>query len=242
VAPLVITSAVRAVAPFTKLNDPGERLSAYLQGIAYWLFFSQIQEIIICDSSQFDYAKLIPRELVDSTGKRVEILSFNGSTDVIARRGKGYGEGETMRFVLENSELVARSRAFFKVTGKLWVSNLEAFSLGSGQQAYFYRPRFRVREEPRLVDTRFYFTDKQLFLDYLADAYRRVDDSAGFFLEHAYYASLPEDRTGRFTSPFLPRLHGIAGTSTSSVEDGALRFRARQLAWRLRTTLLPGLR
>ena len=234
--PLVITSAVAPSSPVCHTSFVGvnPRLLEHLRGVLHWLFFSPVQQLVLCDSTDFDYSPFLTKELIAASGKTVEVLRFSGSSEVVARRGKGFGEGELMRFVLNNSSTIRNANAFFKVTGKLWVSNIGDFRLRSGQRAYFSQP---LRGSGR-VDTRFYYVGKDIFQRDFIDAYERVDDSNGVFLEHAYCQSIPVHEHHSYTGPFLPDIHGISGTTALPSTVHPLRFALKSRAWSVRSKLV----
>jgi hypothetical protein len=238
--PLVITSAVQPTLGVykTDLQHADVRLREHLRGLTYWIFHTNVQRIVVCDSTDFDYRDVIPNFLLNVTNKDIELLRFRGNVEAVEKRGKGFGEGELMSYALANSRILRESEAFFKVTGKLWVTNLDRFRLAAQQLAYFYQP-FRT---PSIVDTRFYYIRKDIFQTLFEGAYRRVDDKRGVYLEHVYRRSIPDESRENFTSRFVPRLFGVSGSTGGFQDESTVRFELRRVAWSIRTRFSRGIK
>lgn len=55
--------------------------------------------------------------------------SFQGDVDAVRMKGKGYGEGEILAYLYENSSIMQRSRYYYKITGRLTINNIDKIHL-----------------------------------------------------------------------------------------------------------------
>jgi hypothetical protein len=220
---LVITSTVYVNSDMTVLTDPLVRERQYVDSILYYLRSPALSAIIVCDNSGFDFSTngdLV--EAVAGSGKRIEFLYFMSDKDRIAERGKGYGEGEILAHVFRESRLLEESGAsFFKVTGRLFVLNLDTIArkVRSGK-TYFQRVGLNPFVNQKKVDTRFYYCNKKLFEACLMPVFTAVNDREGHYLEHAYYGVLKMQgiRYSGFGIP--PLFRGVSGSTGESYSLG----------------------
>ena len=158
------------------LKDVSERLFQYLSCIEYYIAESPFCNIVFCDNSNYS---IIERDaLVHKAklkGKNLEMLSFMGNSDLVAKYStKGIGEDEIMDYVLTNSVLASQAKTFFKVTGRLLITNLQDLvkDIHYGCN-YFLRDMY---SDTRSLDTRFYAMDMVCYNQLLHRCYERVND------------------------------------------------------------------
>lgn len=216
--PIVMPSAVRAIAPFTRINQPEARLSLVLDGIEKWKSISPTSPIVICDGSGYD---LTPEVHYRFGKKNIEVLCFTNNLTNVLNKGKGYGEGEILNFTINNSDTLKNADYFSKCTSKLWVSNyLDLlnhcnFDLTCDLIAKRrYLPWFT---EPQCVDTRFYIVRKEFYINRLTNLHHNVNDEAGFFLEHCFLRGL-QNSNKDICNYLIMRNPHILGHSGSSGE------------------------
>ncbi len=215
---LIITSSVHVSAPNTVLTDPVQREMQYLESIAFYIEESPLVKIIVCDNSGYNYPESL-YQLAALYHKEIELLSFTGNNDLVARYGKGYGEGEILEYILSNSILIRGVEGFLKVTGRLKLVNaasvLESCRPGKN---YFIpvsllRPRWLVPEAARpCVDVRVYYVTIAFFRQVLLAAYKKVRDHDIYFLEHAYHDALAAAPVKVTCFSTAPELIGISGS------------------------------
>ena len=215
---LLITSSVNISAQFTVLVNAGEREKQYIDSLLFFITKSEFTKIVVCDNSGYRY----PANIYDSSlanNKQLELLSFSGNNLLVSTYGKGYGEGEIIEYAVKHSELLKGIQGFFKVTGRLKVSNVNnIINSVDLKKNYFMpmslRPMFL---RPAIIkdsfDTRFYYTTKWLYEKYLRQVYQQSDDSKGMYLEKVYYNSITS--AGVKTAWFrpIPVIEGISGST-----------------------------
>ena len=213
---LIITSTINVNSNFTVLVDPEIRLQQYLSSIKFYIKIKNLDSIIICDNSGYDYSKeesLIA--LAQKHAKKTEFLFFNSDSTNTMKYGKGYGEGEIIKFIVNNSALYRNGdKSFFKVTGRVIVSNLELIiKTVSANKNYFQRISFNSLRAEEKIDTRFYHIKKDEYEKYLLNSYLSVNDAEGFYLEHCFFKSVLENKMNFSFFYILPFIEGISGSS-----------------------------
>lgn len=192
--------------PGLVVRDENERVLQYMCALVSWARPSRVRRIIFGENSntRFDFSKII--RYLKSAGKQVEILVFDGNKDS-ARLGKGFGEGQILEHIYQNSQLLRANASFYKVTGRLFVANFDALSEATQATAAFQQKRPKdARPRPCKVVTSFFKCSLALFESRLVDAYRQVDDPQGMFIEHVYFNQLRDVELPNF--PMKPALVG----------------------------------
>lgn len=193
---------------FLFLKDIEERLKQYIDSILYYLRYSSFKMIVYCDNSNFFYDNIdwICSE-AERHGKQFEWISFLGDDGKIVKCGKGYGEGEIIEYALENSKLLRESKAFFKVTGRLKVLNIDYIlrRIKSENKNYFNRDIYSGRKG---IDTRFYCVNTEFYRNNLLKVYYGLD-VVNRSLENAFWDALKQKEYKNL--PAFPKVDGISG-------------------------------
>ena len=188
---LIITSCIYPFSTFVELNDPEEREYLHAEALKKWINESNFESIIICDNSNYIYSdELVKLALLK--GKKLEVLSFKADQINGFLYGKGFGEGEIMKYIMQNSNLIKVHDGFFKVTGKLFVKNYSLINNVRNFDFIFSSPLifFNSKQAVDLVFTNFYYAKIESFKQYLMDSYLNVRDNDGIYLEHVYADAL----------------------------------------------------
>jgi len=197
---------------FLALRDEGERLRQYEESIRFFLNTKTFQKIIFCENSNYGAQKLsYLKEEAKGQNTLLEILSFQGDNRQTRLCGKGFGEGEIMKYVFENSRILSGEASFVKVTGRLKVDNIgEIVSKIKEGQCYFNIPNRTHRE---MYDTKIYVMPSELFRRLFLNAYDKVMDSEGIYLEKVYTAIIREHGIKVKNFPRFPRVTGVSAST-----------------------------
>lgn len=209
---LIITGCIRPNQNqrFLVLKDDNERLQQYVSSICFYITNSPFTKIVFCDNSNYPYkqkAELV--ELAQSQGKIFEWLAFEGNQEKIQVQGKGYGEGEIIRYALMHSELAAKACSFAKVTGRLIISNIgNVIQRMKPNINYFNRDIYRGHGK----DTRFYLCNIEFYKENLVDGYLETCELPGkeCAIEDIFYARLHRNKHCRNFMAF-PAFQGCSG-------------------------------
>lgn len=212
--PLLITSSVHSHAPFVKLSSAEERISLTLEGLDKWLMLNDRLRIVICDGSSFDFSELIRARFPQAN---IDCLFFENDQEAVFEFGKGWGEGEIVKYALHNSSLLRRSRLFAKCTSKIFLSNFaEIFKFWNGTflcDCKIANAYDADKINLKWIDTRFYIIDKHLYLDKFVNAHLDVRDRENRYLEHCFKDVVVRENIERFMLPVMPLYDGVSGTT-----------------------------
>lgn len=208
--PLLVTCAVHVSAGKTALNEPDARATAVTVSLDRWANTPGLRRMVICDGSNFDFKPVAERLMAQNPTLEIECLAFQNDAVRVGLQGKGYGEGEIVNYALAQSRILRQSPSFAKCTGKLWVDNFTDCVAGfTGPAAFLLNGKSHVK----YIDTRFYIISKEVFQAWLAQAFCKVDDAAGYYLEHAYADALSGFKSDEITMWPAPQIAGLSGTS-----------------------------
>lgn len=192
---LLITSAIdlsKAMAYQVELIDTDIRLTQYIDSIKFAInHYSCISHIVFCDNTnyRFDYTQLT--QFAQAKGKTLEMLSFEGDFDKIEKLGKGFGEGELIKYALMNSKTLNSCDYFYKLTGRLFIKNMDAvIRFTKSPNAFIYYPSILYQNKFDYVNTIFYKVEKNLYLNVLLDSHIYVNDLKYIYLENIFFSKL----------------------------------------------------
>ena len=190
------------------LSDKLERLNQYLENIKNLILKSDFNRIVFCENShyQHDYSSLAT--LAQNHGKELEILSFMGSNDIIKVKGKGYGEGEILNYAINNSAyLKSNSTTFYKLTGRIYVDNVNKILADSHHDNIFIRWDIKKKE----VDTRFFKAQVGFYKENLYRLLDSCDERTGISIEEVYFNVL-KGNSGIYSFTSYPVIRGMCAS------------------------------
>jgi hypothetical protein len=232
----IITSTVYVNSDFIVLTDPNVRMEQYVDSIMFYLNSKTISNIIVCDNSGFDFYRhaSLFHTIANKERKQIEFLSFVGDGKCIMEKGKGYGEGEIMRYTLSNSKLIHNCDSFLKITGRIKVQNIDSVlrHIVPGN-VYFQNVGTNPFIHQKKVDTRLYYCSKKGFEEHLLDAFLSVNDKVGYYLEHAFFDNLEKHNIVYKNFPILPRFYGISGSTGKLYTKSELRWLTDKAIYKL---------
>ena len=192
--------------PYLTIKDSNYRKKQYLNSLEFYFDKSCAKKIVFCENSNAEIDESIIQHAI-AAGKKFEWISFMGNTSLAVKYGKGYGEGEILKYALDNSVLLNESLSFIKVTGRFKILNInDILRFLSCSKTYFdYQNKY--------VDTRCYVANINTFKNLLMSKYLNVNDFRGYFLEHAYYdATINEKRLVK-QIPMIINIQGQSGST-----------------------------
>lgn len=205
---LLITGCVQPAkdAIYLKINDSKIRLEQYLKTIDWAINESNFDIIIFCENSSFD---LNYKKYENLKCKKFEYLTFQGDNDKSSKYGKGYGEGEIIKYAIENSKYLKNSDYFYKITGRLTIKNINNVLKTEKEGNLFLK--FLYHKE--YIDTRFYKVETKTYEKYLLLAYENVRDSEGKTLENIFFKIMKNNKIKYHCFNTFPILCGISGST-----------------------------
>ena len=136
-APLLITASFDpGKTPQVALRNVEDRIRCHMEGLLAWLKDPGIGRIVFAKNCRVQIRKEVLLNLAVEHGKELEFLQADPSPRTVLQ-GKGFGEGDLIRQVLDKSEVLRASRDFIKITGKLFMPNVAAGFTGEGEGEFF---------------------------------------------------------------------------------------------------------
>ena len=229
--PILITSSITPYDKGVKLADPQQRLFHALESITQWIRVAPGSSFVLCDGSNFDFQPIVRERFPDI---EIESLSFENDQAKIITHGRGYGEGEIVKFALNHSALLHTSDAFAKCSSKLWVENYaECINHWRGNCLFsgVFKNAFSLskRIEMVQVDTRFYIVDSDFYLKNFIDAHWQIGNSPGFGLEDSFFQILQTMHQHPYLFSVSPVIRGVGGGTGQYYKDTWLRVQKESI-------------
>lgn len=185
------------------------RLEATLISIRQWIKLG-VDKIVFCDGSGFNIYPYINDELI-SNNIDFESIYFLNDIDCVKKLGKGYGEGEIIKYALQNSDLIKKYPTFAKCTSKLWAINFsDIWPKYNGQ----FQANFDGLFRPKTVDTRFYIINKEFYIKTFINSYNQVNDKDGNYLEVVFLSEIKLLSLIDWVSVPHIRIAGLSGSTS----------------------------
>lgn len=200
---------------FTSLTDNTVRLSQYKNAIDFYLSNTKFP-IVFAENSGTDLNFLFQDSI--SSG-RLECLSFNGNQS--KERGKGYGECEIIQYALANSTFIKSNTkcCIIKITGRLIVKNIKSIIWTHSILLSLGNIICAINSDLSFPDSRIILA-KASFLQTFLKYKKYVNDSTGYFFEHALLDTLKNNNKYPFSPFFIkPQIEGISGSTGEKYND-----------------------
>jgi hypothetical protein len=219
---------------FVKRDDPLKRFEDYRQALRKWITRDDFDKLVFVENSGYDISELRAIAEQSSLDKdAIEFLSYDGQ-DFPRELGKGYGETMNFEHVLNNSKILSDDDMFIRSNGRYYVENMHVF--------------FEALQPPTeiLIEFRQYLAYADVtvlggtvdfFRRYVCPYGREVNDSKGYYMEHAYArAAHRAIADGLVWRPFpeVPSVVGYSGTEDVWKKDNRLARTGRKLRHKLR--------
>lgn len=191
------------------LCDSKERLKQYLKSIRFYLQCDSLNKIVFCDNSGYEYDYQKEYQLAEKNNKELEILTYREEYEKVKKRGKGYGEGQILKYVLDNSSLLKEEDYFYKVTGRMIIKNIDKIIENEKKEINYFNKNLYTYG---VIDTRFYGIKKDIYTKYFLQVHDRVNDKMGRYLEHCFMHVLDSKKISYKCHAYFPVIKGISGT------------------------------
>lgn len=210
---LLLTASVNAklASPvYTKLTNTNERLQQYKETLKRYIKETSFDVFVFCENTGFNMLEDDLIQLAEENNKTIEFLSFISNIDLVKKLGKGYGEGECIEYALKNSvNLQEESICFFKVTGRLFIENINEILVNSKNNKNCF---FTDGINSNSVRTVFFKSQVSFFNQNLLSVYKNVNDTENKFLEYLYFEHLIDKKVnGIFPYPYIIGNSGSTG-------------------------------
>lgn len=210
---LLMTACIRpGHMPQTALQDAVIRENQYRSALDFYLQKTNFP-IVFVENSGVDISGDYHEAISDG---RLEVLTFNGNA-YNRQRGKGYGEGLILKYAFEHSKKLEGGRCCIKVSGRHVVRNINMIWWSVtcfADNRHFCSCNVNPKYRSALSDI--FIADTRFFQVSMLQAVERVDESKGFWFEHALYEATSDyvKKGGEFVFlPVPPRQEGVSGST-----------------------------
>lgn len=225
IPPLLLTSSVIPTDLSGNLNHPSARVRHTIESISEWLRIEPTIQMVICDGSGFDFTDIVKSNFPLAA---IECIFFNNDVEQVKKHGKGYGEGEIIRYALEHSKTLLKSELFIKCTAKLWVCNFRTFlSQWNGYfscGAYFANVFSVKKTKLKFVDTRVYIVRKDIYKKYFLNAHSHLGNNPGWSIEDEFLKIVQSANIKHIFFKTPPVVCGVGGGSGKYYKTGIVRI------------------
>jgi hypothetical protein len=210
--------------PFLQMTNVAARFITAKAAAFFWAA-QGVEQLVIADATGSTLLKEDEVTLLSAMNVAVEQIHYQQDDALITSRGKGYAEGELIKFALNESDFLQNETSFFKCTGKVYCRNfaqiqqtIEAHRIRN----IFWKHLGEGDITKPWADTRFFYTTKYFCEQYLLPAYMNADDhtsAAEYFVFNMLNETLPQSKTLR---PLLSGFEGGTGHPYFDFSLGAL--------------------
>lgn len=226
IIPLLLSSSVIAYDKGVRLQDTHARIHHAVEAVERWLAIDPKLPIVICDGSSYDFSKEMQ---VKFPTANIECLHFENDQHSVREFGRGYGEGEIVKFAIRRSLTIKKYGCFAKCSSKLWVDNFKAcLSFWNGKLLCkgVFLDAFSPLKKINLnyIDTRFYISNTDFYIEYLIDAHQGINVSKGHGLEECFRDILIQRKLHHVLMPIYPIIGGVGGGTGKYYRNPARRL------------------
>lgn len=212
--PILLTSSVIAMDSSVALKSQDMRIFHTLESIEKWGKISPNSQFVICDGSGFDFSPLLKKQFPNLN---IESIHFMNDRDLVKKHGKGYGEGEIIRYALANSSFLKEADWFAKCTAKLWVENffdcVKKWKSPFACKGFFANVFSLKNTSLEYIDTRFYLCEKTFYLNNFSSAYQNLGVDDGSSIEQEFLKIIRNLHLKHYMLDTSPIISGVGGGS-----------------------------
>lgn len=227
--PILLTSSVVAMDASVQLRDQNLRILYTLESLKEWMRIAPKNKFVICDGSGYDFSHLVKEHF---PGANIECLFFKNQADMVQLNGKGYGEGEIIRYALTYSAYLMNTPCFAKCTAKLWVENYRKCILEwNGKflcKAYFSNVFSWKAIKLEYIDTRFYLINRNIYVNYFSCAHLLSNPSNKVVIEEEFLKIALKEKLNHIFFRTPPVICGVGGGSGLYYKNSRMR-RAKEI-------------
>lgn len=212
---LLVTSSVN-VEKFSNNNlfDSAARLlqtRASINDIVKSNFF---KKIVLVDSTGCEPFEEYEIKKFYGLGVELEQLVFQQCKKDVSEKGKSWGEMQIMKFAFRNSKSISQSEAFFKISGRYTITNLNVIipALDRCKNVFFYDNPAIVSNDRKWVSSIFFKVTPEFYMKHLLDSDLYCGHDTFGYLERVYYNKLAMLKASSIRVAF-PYFHAISGTT-----------------------------
>jgi hypothetical protein len=216
---ILLTSTVNINTTNLSITNNEERLSQYLSAIKFYLTnIDKFNYLVICDNSNFNYNSIEElRFLIKGIEDQIEFLYFQSESSFL-QKGKGFGEGETIKYAFQNSKYLKECNTVIKITGRIIIKNIgeiifnRNFSNKILCVPYSFKYLF-LKFVNLGFDTRIISIPTETYSQSLLNSFEEVDDNRKKYLEIVLMEDIKRKKINWQYFQNYPIYMGISGST-----------------------------
>lgn len=193
------------------IKAPKVRENQYKKAVLQLLDAKNVTQVLLCDNSNYQLESMDIQKKAAQLHKSFEYLSFPGDKEKVVKSGKGAGEMEILNYCFEHSRLLKQSEYFFKLTGRLYVKNIDSILEKVHEDINYFNLNFPCWESQ--VDTRFYGVRKADFEKWFLKDNFVISDDEGRHIENMFYQIIKNREIQYRCMPLYPMYQGFSASS-----------------------------
>lgn len=196
-----------------KLTDVDKRLRQYEAAIEFYLKETKVKKLVFVENSGYEFNGDKYIDMADSLGKQFEFLQIFTDYERTVLLGKSYGEGDCIEQGVMKSILLQNEKCFYKVTGRIIVSNFNKLCNQDEKSSFIFR------SDLKKCYTVFFKMNIDDFKRFFIGSKNQCDEKCDIDIETVYYNVCKNNdiNLGEFRS--YPRYDGIIGTINVPYND-----------------------
>lgn len=196
-----------------KLVDTEERLKQYEEAMRFYIEETKLEKIVFVENSGYSFSVEKFRKLARNYGKQFEFIPVKTNYEKTITLGKSYGEGDCIEQGVLNSCLLSDEEAFYKVTGRVIIRNIDRLLDNDNQSRCIFR------NDLNRCYTVFFKLNRQMFLDYFLNCKNQCNEASDIDIETVFYRIIMKNDLKVNSFSQYPRYDGIIGTLGKAYND-----------------------
>lgn len=211
----LLTGSIKPIKQeFLLLVDSEVRCKNYEEAIRYYILESDFSKLIFIENTNSGHILDFLIEEASKVGKLLEILTFQGNNKELLKKGKGFGECESIEYVINNSKLLKQNDLIIKITGRYKILNINNIidKLNTDYPS-FIRIRFN-----NMIDALLFSFFSTTWTKNFATAKEQINDKQARYIEHVIFDLIKQNRVDVRKLPVYPIYVETSGTSGNVVD------------------------
>jgi hypothetical protein len=208
--------------PYLRMTNVATRIVTAKAAVFVWAA-QGIQKIVIADGTDSTLLSSEDISMLERMGVALEQIHYAQDSELVKQRGKGFAEGELIRFALNGSQFLKQETHFFKCTGKLFCRNFPDIR-GMIQTNHLTHIFWKLLsfETRTLVDTRLFYSSIDFVANSLLPAYQKTDDRQACVEEHCHAVLQARLKPAQAIRPLISGFSGTTGEQCMDQPLGVL--------------------
>jgi hypothetical protein len=226
-SPLLITTANEpppGVADL-KMTDKTRRIVAAKSTLYYWALLG-VKDIVIADATGSELLSAGEKASLSELGCSIEQIAYQQDNGAVQKFGKGYAEGKLIEFAVNKSEIIAKSKSFYKCTGKVVCRNFVQINrqIKEKNVTNLFWVGSYTGTILNLIDLRFFLCSTEFFKSIIFPAYMLATQGNSYVEELVTPRVTEKLKRKNFARPKLSGFCGLTNETYPETNLGDLEY------------------